>query len=125
MPITYEIVEDSGVIIASADGQFSGAIWLEARKRMFEDPAFRPGLNVLLDLRRASFEEAKTEDIPKGAQKFDDLASRIGHIRFAVVAGSDLAFGVSRAWGAWLSRAGYVEVNVFREMAPAQEWLGL
>lgn len=125
MPITYEIVEDSGVIIASADGQFSGAIWLEARKRMFEDPAFRPGLNVLLDLRRADLEEARDENIPEGAQKFGDYASRIGHIRFAVVAESDLAFGVSRAWGAWLSSAGFVDVNVFREMTPAREWIGL
>lgn len=125
MPITYEIVEDSGVIIASADGQFSGAIWLEARKRMFEDPAFRPGLNVLLDLRRADMEEARNENIPEGAQKFGDHASRIGHIRFAVVAESDLVYGLSREWAAWLSTAGYVDVNVFREMTPAREWLGL
>ena len=125
MPITYEIVEDSGVIIANAHGQFSGAIWLEARKRMFEDPAFRPGLNVLLDLRRADMEEAKNESIPEGAQKFEDHARRIGHIRFAVVAESDLTYGLSRAWGAWLSSAGFVDVNVFREMTPAREWLGL
>ncbi len=125
MPVTYEIVEDSGVIIASAVGQFSGAIWLEARKRMFEDPDFRPGLNVLLDLSRAELDEAKKEKTAEGAQKFGDHASRIGHIRFAVVAKSDLAFGVSRAWGAWLSSAGFVEVNVFRDMDAARDWLGL
>ena len=124
MPITYEIDDHRGVIFARAEGVFHGRGWLEARKAMLEDPAFRPGLDVVMDLREAEAGSEAPAEIMEGSQQFADLADRIGNIRVAVVAPGDALYGVAREWVVWLSR-GHASVRVFRDMDEATKWLGL
>lgn len=91
---------------------------------MVEDPAFRPGLDVVIDLGEAEAGNEAPAEIMEGSQRFTDLADRIGNIRVAVVAPGDALYGVAREWVVWLS-SGHASVSVFRDMDEATRWLGL
>ena len=124
MSVRYEIDEENGVIHATAEGQFSALTWFEARTVMLQDPAFREGLDVLLDLRAAEPVAHPSEIIAKEAERFRVLAKRIGSVRIAVVAPGDLAFGIVRQWTAWLSGS-HADIKGFRDLDKAKQWLGL
>ena len=124
MPIRYEIDPDRGVVFASGEGVISTDDWFQARLAMLDEPAFRAGLDVLLDLRRARRPSSKPSTVSEDAARFRDLADRIGGIRIAVVVSSDSMYGLAREWSGWMSR-GHADVFVSRDLEEAEEWLGL
>lgn len=84
------------------------------------DPAFDASFSSLADLSRVT-----SIDIDPAGVASVALAPLFGPTtRRAIVAPSDLAFGMARMFATYADQASQ-DVRVFREMALAEAWLGL
>ena len=88
------------------------------------DPAFRPGMSVLWDLRNANLARVfPTEDAWRFADALEKrLEQRGTGYRMAIVANSDLEFGIARQYEAVTERLPFTS-RVFRDYDDAWRWL--
>ncbi len=123
--MAYDIRADAGLgcIFIEWRGRFSA----EEVARYYADFAALPesarlgcslhdGLRWDLDVPMAEIRRAARQPAPRGLYA--------GPRRVAIVVATDLAFGMMRVLAA-LREGGGVEIDVFREFAPARDWLGL
>jgi hypothetical protein len=82
------------------------------------------GFNILIDYREIAELIAKTEDIEKIVNQDKTIEPLFDKSKCAIVAGSDLVFGVSRMWEA-LSADTKIMTMVFRNIEDSLGWLGL
>lgn len=80
---------------------------------------FSTELDVLFDASHLSFGRLPAERFAH----FADLARDGGH-RVAIVANTDLAYGVSRMYQAWTDQKRKRKLRVFRSAEEALAWLG-
>ena len=85
----------------------------------------KPTAKVLWDLREAEFEKGMTnEDLEKLAKYSRRRQPPSARGKTAIVASSDLAYGLSRTFGAFAEIEGVKNpVEVFRSMDKAVKWL--
>ena len=120
MPATHRIDREQGVVLSRLWGILTGAEIDEHRRAIRDDPDFAPDLRYIVDLRLVTVlacPSAKVRQIA-GAQHFR------GGQRRAIVASSDEQFGVARMFATFAALEGEV-IEVFRDWAPAVDWLGL
>lgn len=120
MGMSYKIDQERRLVITRGWGELSTRELLDVISQILSDPRFDPDYRSLGDLRdvtSVSVDTMATAQVA-AAPLFADGARR------AIVATSDVAYGMARMFAAYSERAGY-EVHIFREMAPAEEWLGL
>ena len=87
------------------------------------DPKCPNPVSLLLDVRKSdSLETRPVPEIRRVAEFLGPYAARIGG-RAAVVASSDVHFGLSRLGSVYSETVG-VEVEVFRDLESAVTWLG-
>jgi len=121
MPHSAQILDDLGIVVL----RFWGDIDYGEIRNVFDEavnlPGFRPKLKAVADCRKAN--TAMTgRDIQKlasDAQKTDPLW---GESKWAILASSDLIFGLSRMYSA-LTSDYEVKTHVFRTVDDANEWL--
>ena len=114
------IYRPDGVFLGTGSGVITAEQWIEEAKKLYVDPRFVEPTRVLWDLRDATFEwpgtsvDAEVEFVrPERTQ---------GRGRVATVVSTDLAFGVGRMFALKASQLEF-EARVFREWAPAVEWI--
>jgi hypothetical protein len=91
--------------------------------RAINDPQCPNPVAFLLDVRQShSLETQPVPEIRRVAEYLGPFAARIGG-RAAVVASSDVHFGLSRLGSVYSESVG-VEVQVFRDLDSAVTWLG-
>jgi hypothetical protein len=112
-----------------------GVIVLRAKQRMSFDeirlvfgemarlPDFREGLYLVADL-RGSDSVITGDDVRRIAVHARDTDAAWGVTKWAIIAGDDLAFGLSRMFGA-LTDEHRITTRVFRDVETADDWLGL
>jgi hypothetical protein len=120
MAITYTISPEEHLIKAFATGitrvdDLHGLI-----NSLLADPKMGPGLRGLYDARYAE-PDITIMQIAEVAGRVRELQNR-GLERVAVVAQSETTYRVAKTFSI-LARAIGIDVNVFREIAPAQAWL--
>ena len=87
------------------------------------DPTCPPSVKLLVDVTRsATLATRSTEEIRRVAEALAPYTERVGR-RCAVVAQSDVHFGLSRLGSVYSEDVG-VKVEVFRDVGEAMEWLG-
>ncbi len=87
------------------------------------DPQCPTPVSLLLDVRQSqTLETQSVPEIRRVAEYLGPYAARIGG-RAAVVAASDVHFGLSRLGSVYSESVG-VEVQVFRDLESAVTWLG-
>ena len=121
MPIEYEI--DSGVIWMRTVGEVdyqSGRKVLDAAIADAHALASPRKLPIVFDIRASR--ENRSADEARGIAQFVSLHLDVFDRRCAVVAGSDLLFGVARMFGSYAETYG-VEVSVFRSIEEVNDWL--
>ncbi|MEM8529499.1 MAG: hypothetical protein AAGF95_01570 [Chloroflexota bacterium] len=107
-----------------------GLLTLDTLKDLFvvpmQDPAFIPGLNLCCDL-----SEVKANISAQAIWQLVDFhrqcAFRWGKAKCALVASSDVIFGLGRMYSMCAEPVHEIpfEVRVFRNMTDAKEWLSL
>ena len=116
--MTYRIDQERRLVITRGWGVLSTRELSDVMSRILVDPRFDPTYRSLGDLREVTgitldtMETAQTAATPL----FADGTRR------AIVATSDVAFGMARMFATFSERSGQ-QVRVFRELALAEAWL--
>ncbi len=120
MGMTYRIDPERRLVLTRAWGVLTTPELEDVMSRILLDPRFDPTYRSLGDLREVTAMEIDPMDAARTA------ASPIfAHgVRRAIVATSDVAYGMARMFATFAQRSGQ-EVRIFREMQPAEEWLEL
>ena len=121
MPIDYVIDANAGVVTVTARGAVSQADDLACFRALLADRDFAAGLRLLLDYRERE-SVASADEARELAEEMRRLGELFGDSRFAIVVGSDLAYGMGRMVSS-LSERDFPPVGVFRDLEEAQHWL--
>lgn len=119
MPAGFQIDAERGLIVSQASGVVTEDDLREHQTKLRQDPDFDPGYDQLWDFRDVTEISVSSEAIRDlaRARSFDPGARR------ALVAVSDVGFGVARMFAA-LHDDAPEEVQVFRSVEEARDWLG-
>ncbi|MEA2766384.1 MAG: hypothetical protein QOK07_2788 [Gemmatimonadaceae bacterium] len=120
MAITYTISREERRINAFATGITRADDLHGLIKTLLADPAFVPGLRALYDARYAE-PDITVLQLAEVAGEVKKLLDR-GLGRIALVAQSETTYRVAKTFSI-IARAIGVDVDVFKELAPAQSWL--
>ncbi|MEZ5561251.1 MAG: hypothetical protein R3E86_22260 [Pseudomonadales bacterium] len=112
----------NGIVYLAPRGEMSGDRFVDLLADVFVDPAFRKGMHLLWDLRRANPGGLRPADILR-IHRFtqDNLAVR-GEGCSALVVSSELGFALGRTLAAWREQAGPA-MRLFSSVADAEAWL--
>ena len=122
MPILYRIVPDKKVAYIKASGNVSVDEIMIEGARMFAETEWENGFNILCDYREITEFDLSNEDIHKVTDQ-DKLHEPIfDKSKCAVVATSNLVFGLSRMWEI-LSQNTNLTTMVFKDIREAIDWL--
>ena len=121
MPVSYEIDRAAGRI----ETRCTGDVTLDEVMRHFEeleaDPSTPGRLDVLLDLDGMTSVPERT-NLRQVTQAVDRLTARLRWGACAIVATSDVLFGMSRMFAVFAEGL-FAQTQVFRERRAAEHWL--
>jgi hypothetical protein len=120
MAITYSISREDRLIKAFASGIIRADDLHGLIESLLADPKLGPGLRGLFDARYAE-PDITIMQIAEIAGEVRQVQNR-GLERFAIVAQSQTTYRVAKTFSI-LARAIGIDVDVFKELVPAQEWL--
>ena len=122
MPVQYSI--QAKVLKMEFVGQYEPEDIIRQFMAAMSDPACPNPASLLVDVTRSEIlATAPVAEIRRVAEFLGPYAARIGG-RCAVVAASDVHFGLSRLGSVYSDNVG-VEVQVFRDLEGAAAWLGV
>ncbi len=120
MPAGFAIDDARGLVLSRAWGAVGDRDLITHARTLVADPRFRPSFRQLVDFRGMERMDVSSE----GARRMVDMNPFGAHARRAIVAESDISFGMARMYQI-LHGDGADEVQVFRDFDVALEWLGL
>lgn len=122
MPIRHRIIPQFFLVVSVGHGVLGARDLQHHRSELLADPAYGPALSQLMDLRRVRDFTIQAREIRSHA-----LAGAFDgpyFSRIAVIADSDLAFGLARLYEAHVGgHYGEERFTVFRDKALAWQWL--
>lgn len=122
MPISYEIDHDAGMIHTLATGTLTDEDVYAHKRRLLRDPRYRPGMQEIADVRGVSELAVTPEGIRHMVAMDDRDADRLAGRRLAIVAGSDLVFGMARMYQQSAEQTAQ-RIGVFRTIDEGRAWL--
>jgi len=124
MPIRHRYDPGMRTLFVTAEGEIGDDEFLAWGQQVAADEAIPAGRLELIDLRRLELPDVSSETLRRVADAFRQRDRTQFETKIAVVASSDLAFGLSRMYQAYRSDAP-IALEVFRDMDAARAWLGL
>lgn len=124
MPISYRFHTDRNLLVTRYRGTVTDDEFVATYREIYEHPDAKPGLSELVDLRDVSSVQtsARAMRLVTGlVQQFHGEAAE--QMRTAVLASTDLEFGLSRMYQA-IAAETPEHVEAFRDGAEALAWLG-
>jgi hypothetical protein len=121
VPVSYSIDMQHPLVYTVFSGEVTDADLLEHLRSLYADPRFDSAMPELVDLREVTGVSVSPDMIPSSARWPLHWPSA----QRAVVAPTDLLFGLSRMYESYRGEAGDGQFKVFRAFPPALEWLGL
>ncbi|MBC8198621.1 MAG: STAS/SEC14 domain-containing protein [Desulfobacteraceae bacterium] len=122
MPISIHYDPGQNVLHSKATGVISFKD-IMAYYSKIERLDLKPGYSVLADYTEGST-DLKYNDIARMVEKRRSISLKSGMLKIAVVAKSDVVFGMARMYQAIIGEE-HFEVNVFRDRGEALRWLGI
>jgi hypothetical protein len=119
MPATYEIDKQRRLVISTAWEHFTVADALAHQDKLLKDPDFDPSFSQLMDFTQVTQIDLEASDVRRLAERTVFSANS----RRAIVAASDLAYGLSRMFEMLRENAGENGIRVFRDLDEAVDWL--
>lgn len=125
MPIEHRVDAEANLLVVVASGPVADEDLLKYARRIAEDVSISAGHDELIDLRGVEAGgEVTSPTLRRVASMFSAIDRTPERSRVALVANSDVAYGLSRMYQAFRSESP-LDLRVFREMPEAREWLGL
>ncbi len=122
MDIAIEIDKATRLVRVTPNEMVTLERVIETINRMLEHPDFDPGMPSLWDYRSCPDVSFSAEELRQLGDIANQNASRRGHARLAVVAGSESQFGLSRMF-AMLNDMTHLEFLVSRDIVEAERRL--
>jgi len=122
MPILYKIVPDKNFAYVKASRKVTVDEIMTAGARMFAEAEWANGFNILCDYRETTEFNLSNEDIQRVVAQDKAHEPNFDKSKSAIVATSDLVFGLSRMWEI-LSENTNLTTMVFRDIHKAIAWL--
>ncbi len=122
MPVRYHIDTKRNLVTFTAYGVLEEHEYKESRARLAEDPRFQPGMNQMADFHSVEKQKFTQEGHDRFIEQEIALKPLFGNYRQAIVANSDLHFGLTRQVLAELGESPK-ETQVFHTRAEAEAWL--
>ena len=123
MSTDFQVDGKQGVILARTSGETSSDELLENLAALLAHPEYGPAMRLLLDMRRVT-PSLLRGDVLRIAGFIRDHRGEIGALRVAVVVPGEASFGMAQEQKVELDESP-VDMEVFRSMREAREWLGL
>lgn len=121
--IHYRFDPSLALLVARAAPGSDEEAFFDYARRVAADPAVPAGCNELVDLRALDASRLTSDGLRRLASIFQSNESADGDpVRVAIVAGSDLAFGLSRMYQAFRGQSRH-DIRVFRRISDACRWL--
>lgn len=126
MPITWRVDHGARVVIAVARGSVADADLTAYQRAVWSQPEIA-GYDELLDVTEVKQPEVHRDGIRDAANLAAQLDDTRLAGRFAIVADSDVAYGLARMYQSYreLDRRSVRSVSVFRTMKEALDFLGI
>ena len=125
MSIESHVRPEYNLVILVHTGRVPDDEFLSYYKGFFESDAFKPPMNLLVDLRETHSSARSPEALLRFAESAEErLATIAASTKVAVVAPKDLSFGLARMYKVLADSVQWNFV-VVREMDAALAWLGL
>lgn len=121
MSITYSYDPDSGILRTRCTGRVTLEDTLEHFDQVASDPNVPAGCKALLDLTQME-SLPETRQVRSVADALDRRPKPLRSEPWAIVAGRDAMYGLSRMFQVFLEQAG-IESRVFRSEEEAERWL--
>jgi hypothetical protein len=118
-----EIDEKNSLVIARTSGKASVEGFDRLRKELWNLPAWRQDMKLLLDHRALDSRGLDTAQIRQIAAAGGLFGEMRGAVRIASVVETDLGFGLVRMWDSYAGTRSGVEHQVFRSTDEARTWL--
>jgi len=122
IPVTYQIDSERNLVIFTASGVLEEHEYKECRASLVDDPQFRPGMDQIADFRAVEKQVFTQEGHDRFIEQEKSLKLLFGEYHQAIVAYSDLHFGLTRQILAELGESPK-ETQVFHTLAEAEAWL--
>jgi len=122
MPIECQHDQGFAVILAHGTGRVTDQDVLNTTTVLSDAMAVTPDLTILVDLREVTDCAVSSDTIHVLADLHRHHAEQSGHARVAIVASTDLAFGLSRMYATQV-KGSALDVGVFRDIHQSQAWL--
>ena len=124
MPFDRHIDEEANLLVARLSGEIDAGTLLSEIEAAKHDGRLQPGYRTYIDLTDAVPAGIDGETVRRAAQIACQFDAKEGPVRVAILAKSDVAYGLARMY-ATLSEQLQRHVAVFRDPAPARRWLGI
>ncbi len=125
MAYSYNIDKQNHLVRVTVTGHDTVLVNKARIEQIVSDPDWESGYDVLVDFRGTYRFDLSVPDIEELAALHESLGEAIGNGMLAVVAPSDVVYGVSRMWETVTESHTFMTTNIFRTMREAEEWLGL
>lgn len=112
---------DDEMLRIVGEGDYTAQAFRDLLVAAISDPRTRPGIPTLIDVRRSEATRS-TDELVAMVDFLGSKRDRSVPLRCAVVATSDLRFGLSRMVSVYVEKYG-VELRAFREVESAETWL--
>ena len=122
MPYRYAIDPDRDLLVVRGWDTLALDEVQEGALDTLSDPAFRPGLRILVDYTRLRRYDLPLQDVRRLADFLHRHRDAIGAARIAMVAPADAVYGVGRMWSS-LQPEWAAEVAFFRTLEEGAAWL--
>ncbi len=121
MSVDIELRGDGVGLVLSCHGPVTGHEFIRRTEELLQSPdSIRQLRYSIIDLTTVSAFDASTDQVQRVVDlEFAALAPKL---LVAVIAPTDLAFGMSRMWSSLAETTGW-SIRVFRQAAEANRWL--
>jgi len=125
MPVHDRFDAEANLLIVTFEGTLGDEDLLQYVRHALERSEVPPGRNELIDLSRVEAgAEISSQVVRRVADRFNRADRAREGSRVAIIATTDVHYGLSRMYQAFRSEAP-VDLRVFRTMDEARAWLGL
>jgi hypothetical protein len=121
MPVDYRIDAARRRVTLIISGAYAIDEVEGCYARLFADPGFRPGFDLLID-GRASRGTPATMDLRARARRAGELKARFSGRIALVAAAPDIVYALARMYAVYAEEHG-VAAQVFTALAEAERWL--
>lgn len=127
MPISYEIIHTKRLVLAIASGTLNDADVFGYQRTAWSDPAIADYHEFIDTTAVETIVAPSPERVKALADLAADMDQQTQPTKLAVVATSNVAFGLGRMFATWreLNPKSRKAVSIFRTRAEALAWLGV